>query len=799
MSSTIDQRALANLQAVVREHVAARRVTETATVQAVQADSGGYIRSAVVRLLDGSQDVTLPLHGAHVTVGQGVLLSREVGRPAAAAWRFEGYTDANTPFPSIDADLSIPPPGWGSPALESRTLAGAVNGQVVRVVAHIVETPEKYGPRETEVRYQYGGVGAPWSKVVVRNVAAVDFEHEVELPDTFTAGTAVNVQARTLTHGSAFSDWSELRTLTVTATPITPTAPAPATVDLTINLTAKINLPAPTRPDVFGWWEIQLAGDAAGGAGSYPGLLPRTDTETGRQHLVSLPAPGNVYLRIREVTRYGVAGPFWPASGYSGPYAVLATDTQPPDTTPPTAPTIASAVASQGFDANGNVFVIITVTLAAYSPPADFATFVYNFHNGAAFEDRTSQVSPYQLDHARQGVTYQVRARAVDRTGNSSGFSNTVAVATPTLAQPPTPGAAPTVTPAYRAAVIAFAPTPSSTAHGVIAQYDLQRSPNTGDPAQWLTVANIPAPPAGQLVRWVDAGPLANGQRLAANTAYGWRYRPVNDQGVPSATWSPHTVAVTLAVDGADLVVGSVLANRLEATLDLVAGRKITVASGGTIEAAGGNIVMNNSGLDVKNATAIRFINALAQVKGWLGISTVPGTALDAMRAMFEEIVLVSNASPDHFIRITPEAGVITFYLDGIAAYRVGWEAGLQRLLGGVWRKVGWNHIPTPGPVISLVNAVANTDYDFNATSYGVPSGARAVYIRGSVALRTAGGHVYAYAAGGNFEAGMYATHATANARVPWAGPPVPLINDVFRLRGFHNFDCDVMVVGYEW
>jgi len=765
--------ALKDLQATIQATVPARRVNEAGTVVSVDRDANQFARAATVRLSDGQTDVVVPLYGPNPRTGQGVVLSRAVGRPVGAEWQFVGVAAGNVPLADMDADIAIPSPAWQGTALTSTALPATAGGQLAQVIVHLVETPQKYGPRATEIQWRIPG-DTIWASVSIEDQANTDATLDIVLPASFGLGVAVDVRARTHTLGTAYSIWSDVRTIVTSGDTTTPSAPGAFTVDLTLNLTAKVNLPPPSQPLVFDHWDISVAGTSAGGAGTFA-LLPQTYTTRTQQFLWTAPQPGTVYIRIREVTKSGVAGPWNPSAAWAGPYAIIQNDTIV-DVTPPPAPTVQSVVAAAGFDANGNVNVTLTITLVAYTPPGDFAYFSYRLHNGTNYEgERPSPNSVIQVDHARQGVTYQVAARAFDTSGNSSAYSANVAVVTPTLAQPPSPGAAPAVTPAYRAAIISFAQTASTPSTGQIIGYQLQRSPNTADPNAWFLAATIPAFPDGQNVRWIDSGPLADGNRLGAGIAYGWRYRPVNSLGVASAAWSPFTVATTLKVDGGDLVAGSVTANTLEATLTISAGKKISVGAGGTIESGNAGVKITDQGMDVVGQV-VRFIRSGVGNIGSLYASFAGSDGvtfrIEGGRLHGEDIL-----DPQSQWRIDPDVGLTGGTVDGIAQPEYQYGRYMKHLYGpfgggltAVGRQIMLPHYAFFN--LSSAGGVVNSWSPKNTSIYVVNGPVIAFYIRGFVNIAN-GQFCYIYQPDWGIESGIAASPTAGNTvliPLQWVG-----------------------------
>lgn len=731
-------------------------------VQSVVRGENKAAISARVRLASG-QDVTVPLHGMiDVRDGQAVDLERNVNEPTSPTYRVAGIKDSLTPFPQAEGSFTVDAPIWLSPAITSRPLPATAGGQAAEVAVHLKETPESQGPREMTIFYRLAGA-ATWQQVKVPNVGGQDAELHTTLPGSYPLGAVIDVYAITYTHGTATSDPTEVRTHVIAGDATTPSAPAGSaiSVDLNINLTALVRLPAPSQPLVFDRWEIRVAGDAAGGAGSFVGILPTTYETTSRERLITLPQPGPIYIRVREVTRSNVPGAWWPSSGFSGPYNVVANDVVV-DTTPPPAPSIASAIASSSFDPNGNVIVTITVTLAAYSPPSDFATFIYSFNNGTSWVDRPSALSPYQEDHARQGVTYQVRVQAVDRAGNRSAFSSTVPVVTPTVTQPPKPGAAPTVLALPGGILVSWPVMTATVATGEIVQYDLQRSTNG---VNWSDL-----PFAGRATAYVDAGlPLA--------TNFYYRYRARNANGNPGpysdASFPLQAAPISTVnfaanqIDANHIIAhGSITAELMEAVMLLV--NEIKARSPGKITAGDGNVLIDEQGMTVSMANGVRFVaiapenyaamknntnrrGELVGVDGWRG-ATGRGALFTTYPLGFEGSV------PGVWFEGQPIATVGRFAIRVSGQYIDFFEdqgAGAQKVLGlsangftrgGSTRAGLFTAVPATGGI--NITGVANTDYDFYVGDEGVPGDSSAVYWRLLVNI-AAGATLFAYPVGG--------------------------------------------------
>jgi len=800
-----------------RRGAAPRRVEEIGVVQAIERDSNGLAVSVTARI--GDVDIPgIPVSGFGVRTGDALRLSRSATSLAAPDWRLEGYAASVSPFPVLDDDVSIPAPAWGSPPLATAAVTPYPGGQHATVTARIRETPERYGPQQTEIQWASDADAAAgrWAGTQIGNAGGQDAELVVVLPAAFPFGQTVNVRARTLTNSGARSPWSETRSIVTASDQTVPAAPGAFSVDTSKSLTAIITLPAPNQPLVFSHWEVSIAASSGGaGAASY--------RSAAGQYIHTVSSPQSIYLRIREVTRSGLTSAWNPSSAWAGPYVLAATDGWL-DTTPPPAP----AMASLGYATElvqGVMGVTLTAALAAYSPPADFAGFEYRYRVGSDYEFFSSTETAHKRFNVRQGVTYAVSVRAWDTSGNASAFSAELTVATPVVAAPPAPGSAPAVTPGFRGARISWAATPESPTTGRIIGYEVQRATDINNPATYQTVATVDG------TAYVDAG-------LTPGQTYGWRYRPINAAGTPASGYSPWATAQVKAIEDGDIFAGTINANKLVAgsiTADRIAGGTITgdklaatlITAGeiraenpGKITAGQGNVLIDDTGVTINSTGRLRFTNLSAGdysgmrnssnvigdirvVNDWRGI---PGRSI-----VFKVQPAGEINSPGVIVEGLPTASLVSFVkltrgrlecYDSTPA--LAWEYGLSGPVRrdpdtGVSGLHGWTIIDAPGPLLSF-GGNANTNYDIWISGYQAPVGARAVFIRGSATIAVAGQHLYAFNPdSGTLESGAYFTCGAVNFAVPWSGMVAVTEDGRFRIRATAVFGLAVMITAYLW
>ncbi len=770
-------RATKDFATAFRRNAAAARVPVDGTVETVSKDSSGFPVNATIRLDEGNAVVPVALMGKPAREGQRVRMSYARGREAGPDYTLDGYLTADGPTPWLDDDLTIPAPTWGIGGLTSVGVEGT-GGLVASVTAHLVETPEKHKPKLLVVEYatDADAMAGQWSALSpIPNVTGEDSDHIVTV-GSFGIGTTINVRARTQTITSAWSPASDVRSVVTAADIDPPTAPGPFSVDLTLNLTAKINLPSPTRPDLFQHWEVSIA-ESAGGLNAIVQL------QRGSTHLYTASAPRTIYLRIREVTRIPdagstngfLSGPWRPVSTWDGPHYITSSDTVD-DITPPSVPVIATATAAAEL-IQGTVRATITVTLAAYSKPADFAEFEYQFHDGVFWDPRRTPETLLKYLDARGGITYQVRVRAWDTNSNASAWSANSAVPTPAIQQPPTPGAAPTVAAYYRGALLSWAATPETTTSGRITHYQVQRAPDSGGtPGVWADATTVPstATTALGIVRHVDVGPLSTGERLPPGTRYHWRYRPVNSQGQASAAYSPSASAVTLAVDNGDFLANTIIANQVLATQSITApllAADLVLAS--TIRAngigglagrifAGTRALLYQGGLAINNAATIFFRSG--DLETGTDVATIGVVANYQGGGKSGVLIESPNVGTPYgvlFIRTKLSEP------DGTRWVEVSdQEIRFRQPGGGFAMTSGEVQVPSGargGTIVRLTHqrtvTGAGTLFSFAAGDFGIPSEDRHTGIMCRITnLCGAGSFVYLYPFSGDQEEGLFAT-----------------------------------------
>lgn len=745
--------------AAIQETIALQRVTARGTVQSVDRDTTGRQLTATVRL--GDQDAVVVLDGRPVREGEAIEISRSLGAAVHADWRFERYADGLSPYPVIDADATIPAPTWLSTPLSTSVSPAGPGGQLAIVTARLRETPERFLPQYTEIQYATDAQAAAgtWASLLQGNRLGQDADLEIVIPG-LPMGVGLNVRARTVTVSGARSDWGDLRTITTATDGTAPSLPGLFVVDVSASFTALITFPQPSLPLVFSHWDVSIATSAGG-------VNATTYQARGSQYMHQ-DSPGDIYVRIREVTRSGVAGPWSPAGGWDGPYTIRS-DGGVGDTTPPPAPVLSSVTATVEL-IQGVTAVVVTTSLAAYAPPSDWSHFELRHtvtEGGTNYYEfwRTTALVHRRYD-ARQGVSITVEARSLDHIGNGSAWSAPITVSSPTIQVPPTPGAAPTLTSYFKGIVLEWAPTADSATTGRIVSYEIQRAPNSGGlPGTWATIANVTA------TRWVDAA-------LGVATTYHYRYRPINASGVPAAGYSPSASATTLAVENGDIAANAITANKLAATIVLAT--EIRAENPGKITAGNGKILLDELGVTVNGTGALRFTNeaqfdytpmrqganqraAIDVVENWRGY---PGRGLRlyprATGELDEPGVYIEGQQAAtvgfHAAKIT---GRRLRFLSDDGAPAAGWEynnAGIVRDDASLGQTVTWVVLANDG---AWATASAGVDVLKTLAAINVPAGATGVFLRYTFTASTSV-RVYIHGGGGNApEFGLYARGMT--------------------------------------
>lgn len=809
MSPTSAAQALAALKAAAAS-IPAARVPVSATVVAVESYSNGYTYAMTARLADGSQDVRVPLYGPQVKVGQGVRLTRAVGEMIDPAYEWAGREDPDTVFAEFEADPDVPEPAWGSPALTSTAMAPSPGGQMAVVTARIRETPEKYSPRMTEIRWQVAGEPT-WHESLLPNVANEDAEHIFNIPASFPLGVTVNVQARTHTQGRAVSLYSQLRSIITAVNATVPTAPAGTITTVgRYNLAAVITFPNRSQPLIFDHWELSVADSATGLNANDPRAgsgAPPINAGPGPQYLYEVASERDIFVRAREVTTSGVAGPWWPSNSWDGPYSITATDVIV-DTTPPPAPVVASATATPEF-IQGVVSVTLTTTLDAYAKPSDFSHFLYRYDTPADLEQY--EISPATTNrylNARQGVTYQVSVQAWDVSGNASAFSANFPVTTPTIQQPPAPVAPVATAYPVRSIRITWPAQTETTTTGTIRQYNVYRSTDNVNFPYLRSVDAATALPTNTM-QFIDAD-------LNAATTYWYKVQSVNSGGIQSPLSAASNGVVPSLTTGADIAANAIAANHIQAgAIDVgklaagaVTAAKLaadivlsTVIRATGIGAAiyGGNTRLASDGLRVNSDQGVRFIEGdidtgaerafLGPVSNFLGTNRngvvlryPPGQIFRDWGRLF---VWTNDGSTNRWVEVSETD--ISFYVNGtrqwqiangIMTNRVARVGQVTKLGGGLARSQ-----------VNLSGAAGVTTLTFGGSVAGIDADAIGVVMRIS---NTSGNEIWMSADPADREAGFYvpATATVGPGDIFFLGTP----NGQLFAHALGNWSCIVMV-----
>lgn len=788
--------AIGRLLAVMQRTVAMPRVEVDATVEAlVRQGSNNAITGFQARV--GDQLYTVPLAGEAVEVGQQVRISRAQGTAANPDFRFEYRQPGKRPFAALDDTIPVPVPAI---ALATALNTSTPTGRTAFIRVTITEVSDNLSPHHYEVQFA-NNADAAAGRWTTRSIADQPGDNTLILVlDALPLGVQYNVRARAVLNSGAKSDLAAATIFTVT-TPtddVIPSAPVSIPkIDVSKALVAVITLPDPNQPTVFSHWEVDVA-DSNGGLNS---IVTKVQA---KQFLVETTGARSIYVRIREVTLSGQVSGWYPGAGYSGPWNIAALPAGT-DTTPPAVPSIASFTAVNEV-INGVFMVNLVVTLAAYSAPSDFKEFEFQFSDGTYNTFFTTTQTTFRWEKVRPNTAYTVRVRAWDIYGNASSFTSTSSVTTPNISAPPTMPA-PNVTAYYRAVRVTWTQLADGAAYGRVATYLIYRST---DNVNFTQIASVD----GNF--WVDAN------QNPANT-YWYRIAPVSAGGVvgsqspSSASVQPLLIAngdiAANAITANEIAAGAITATKLAATI-ILASQEISAGTTGSITAGGGNVILNNNGVRLQGARLIKFRDLTITATADMGVANAGAvTGEDALWIMTSGLMgIVDDTSNGDFrFRITALRGaemeVQNNAIPGVIARYTATGEERKKSLAGSYFPSGVNWLTdaqiSAGPLGNNLQpaGAAATDYTYDVTSYGIPSGAKGVILKGWAQIATANANLWCWTAGETNRdvGGIYYTNGAVNSRAPWGGIVKPSSGNQITIRSGVAFSCSLTIVGYIW
>lgn len=630
------RRAVGQFGAAVEAVTPRKRREETGTIVSVTRAGNERVIAARVRV--GDQLVDVPWNGAGAREGDVVMLSRALGSAAAPDWTFERFADSLSAYPVADDNADIPPPLFVNPFVTTTMLTAAAQ-QGAQVTVHLTETPAAYGPASIEVQWRRTGTGESWRRLVIADQAGVDAAIQAVLPELLEPGAAYDFRARTTTVGGATSPYGDLLTRTLDPAIPAPNQPppfvAPPTVpyiDVSGNVEMVIHYPPPNQPTTYDYWQTEIA-TAAGGPTVY------TLNHYGAIGNFKAPSAGSYFVRYREVSKYSsggarVASPWQPLTGYAGPFALALGPGF--DTTPPAPPTdlsvpvntyvVVSGLSQQQvrFGWNGEGGVVNT-----YPYSADFSHFELRIEDlvdlaTVAFRATDRRATYTAVNELMPNRAHRMSVRAWDRTGNATAWTVGPTFTTP---QPVAPSGATTLTieamGSNSAALrIAFAPATALQVapvgfllHSTPTGY-LEPRPTTFIPAGVtdtngaVSVFHIVAPVTTDPP---PSPPLPAGTKLLGLSWTFWA-EPVSALGGIGAS-SAQVAGVFTAIDGFNLIVNSVAANRLESAL-LFVNQYIQLKGGAYIRSDDDHVRMEQTRFRVESATAPATVYATMDATG---------------------------------------------------------------------------------------------------------------------------------------------------------------------------------------
>lgn len=516
------------------EGVAASAALVVAKIERNSAGAAELARGTI----DGAGDFTVPLRGAEASPGDHLLVRYKAGSPASAELEYVRHIQsdqAGAGILAVNADL--PAPAFATVPFE--TAITATPGSITaRLTVHFLAVEEKYRPSGYTVSYRV--TGGQWSDVPVPHLGG---EQLCVLPVSFAPGASVDVKLRARYNwASAESVPSETRTTTVAADTASPGDATGLLADTSV-LGALVLLGQGTTDNAL-WaaWQYEIATDSAGG-----GL---TTVQAPGQYLYQLSGGGTRYAAVRPVSKSGTLGGRYPASGFAGPYTIVAG--QAPDTTPPPvfgAPTLAGRTVQL---ADGSVRAFLKVTLPAYAFPSDYDHTVIRVYDGTTYQFWTLDGVATEVEQQSAFGVLTVDLQGVDKAGNrQAGFG---ASATVTITAPGLPGPAGDVTTSSVSLGVKLAFTRPADADWVRVW---RATDNTGTGAAVIADRH-------DGTTYIDS---LYGVAIASAVYY-YKIEGVNAGGLGAV--SPNWVAGTVgAYDGSNLAVNSIDANKLAATLVL--------------------------------------------------------------------------------------------------------------------------------------------------------------------------------------------------------------------------------------
>lgn len=339
------------------------QATGVLSVASVERDSTGAIVSAI-GTLDGAGEFTVPLKGHQAAPGDYVLVGFPSNQPVGAELAYLRHVASDYPGAGIIAiDGTVPAPTFA--AVPWTTGIVKLPGSITaKASVFFVAVEARYQPSGYTVSYRIDG--GEWRDRAVPHVGGVQ---ECDLGSDLPPSASVDVHLR------ARYQWNASESVP-TADSTFATADDDSSPGDVIGIAVEVGTPgvlgvtltAVVDTDLLLGYRYELARGATAAPDQRSAPLPA------RASLHVL--PGQWYVAAYPVSKAGVAGGRFPATGYQGPYTV-ADYGEILDTVPPPAPSPPDLSAIVLRHSDGTTAALLRLTLDPnYPAPPDLRRWV---------------------------------------------------------------------------------------------------------------------------------------------------------------------------------------------------------------------------------------------------------------------------------------------------------------------------------------------------------------------------------------------------------------------------------------
>jgi hypothetical protein len=336
------------------------QATAVLAVASVARDSTGAIVSAT-GTLDGAGEFTVPMQGHSTAPGDFLLVGYPGNQPVGAELAYLRHVASDYGGAGLVAvDANLPAPLFA--ATPWTTAIVATPGSITATASvFFVAVEARFQPSGYTVSFRVNG--GTWRD---RTVPHIGGTQECNLGADLPPGASVDVHLRAR-YSWAASESVPTADQTFTTAQDT-SSPGDVTALAVSTATPGLLVITPTATldtDLFRGYRYEI-NDAATGT-------PDIVRESPGPLAIPLPV-GTYYIAASPISKAGTLGGRTPATGYQGPYSIV--EVPALDTTPPPVPDPPTVTGIIFIGSDYIARAKIRLTLAAYTPPADFEAFV---------------------------------------------------------------------------------------------------------------------------------------------------------------------------------------------------------------------------------------------------------------------------------------------------------------------------------------------------------------------------------------------------------------------------------------